>query len=134
MFDHGIENDQELAHARRERHLLRFPRSTQALIEGPDHRIEPGRDERAHIEDRAHLRPSAPDRASPPQRAAVAIQRRHADEGRDLLVTQRAQLRQVCQQRGGQHRAQKRYRESFLGYGHWAVPTSWNQQAVERDF
>jgi hypothetical protein len=25
------------------------------------------------------------------------------------------------------------YRESFPGYGHWAVPTSWNQQAAERD-
>jgi len=32
MLDHGIEHDQELAHASRERHLLRFPNSTQALI------------------------------------------------------------------------------------------------------
>ena len=97
MFDHCVENDQELAHARRERHLLCFPPSTQALIEGPDHRIEPGRDEGAHIEDRAHLRPSTPDRASPPQRAAVAIQRRHADEGRDLLVRQGGEFRETRQ-------------------------------------
>lgn len=47
---------------------------TQAPIEGPDHQIEAGRDDGAHIGDRAHLHPSAPDGSTPPQHAAVAIQ------------------------------------------------------------
>jgi len=101
MFDHCVENDQELTHARRECHLLRFPCSTQALIEGPDHRIEPGRDNGAHIEDGAHLCPSAPDGAAPSQRAAVTIQGRHADEGHDLLVRQHGEFWATRQQGRG---------------------------------
>ena len=58
MFQHRIENRQQLPHAGGERHLLRFPRSLQALIEDSDHRIEPGCHDRIHIEDRTHVRPS----------------------------------------------------------------------------
>ena len=101
MFQHGVEDGEQLAHAGRQGHLFRFAGRTQALIEGPDHRIEAGRDDGAHIEDRAHLRPSAPDSAPPPQRAAVAIQWRDADEGRNLLVRQDAKFRETRQQSRG---------------------------------
>ena len=65
MFQHRIENRQQLAHAGGEGHLLRLPRSLPALIEDSDHRIEPGGHDRAHIEDGAYVRASAPDRPSP---------------------------------------------------------------------
>lgn len=100
MFQHRIEDRQQFPHAGGERHLFRFAARTQALIEGPNHRIEAGCDEGAHIEDRAHLCPSAPDSAPPPQCAAVAIQWRDADEGRNLLVRQGAEFRGIkrCQE------------------------------------
>ena len=34
MFEHRIENDQEFGHAGREGHILGFPRSLHALVEG----------------------------------------------------------------------------------------------------
>jgi hypothetical protein len=55
MFQHRIEDGEELPYAGGERHLLRLPRSLQALIEGSDHRIESGGHDRAHIEDGADL-------------------------------------------------------------------------------
>ena len=76
MFQHRIDDGEQLVHAGRQRHLFGFAVRTQALIERQDHRIEAGCDEGAHVEDRAHLRPSAPDGAPPPQRATVAIQRK----------------------------------------------------------
>lgn len=95
MFQHRIENRQQLPHARRERDLLRFARSLQPLIEGSDHRIESGSDDRAHIEDGADLCASAPHRSSPAERATVAIEWCYSDEGGDLLVPQFAQFRKT---------------------------------------
>ena len=67
MFQHRIEDRQEFAHAGGEGDLLGFAHSLQALIEGPDHRIEASRHDGIHIQDGAHLRSSTPDCASPPQ-------------------------------------------------------------------
>ena len=64
MFQHRIENRQQLPHARRERDLLRLSCSLQALIEGPDHWIEPGGDNGSHMEHGAYLCASAPHRPS----------------------------------------------------------------------
>ena len=76
MFQHRIEDRQPFVHARRERHLVGFPRTLQSLIEGADHRIKASCDDRAHVENCAHLR------ASVPQRSAITIQGRDADEER----------------------------------------------------
>ena len=95
MFQHRIEDCQQFPRTGGERHLLGFAARTQALIEGPDHRIEAGCEDGTHVEDRAHLRPSASDGASPPQCAAVTIQWRHADESRNLLVRQGAASKKV---------------------------------------
>jgi len=46
MFQHRIENRQQLAHAGGECHFLPFPCLLQPLIEDSDHRIEPGRKQR----------------------------------------------------------------------------------------
>jgi hypothetical protein len=58
MFQHRIENRQQLAHAGGECHLLRLSRSLQALIEDTDHRIESGVDNGPHIKHSANLRAS----------------------------------------------------------------------------
>lgn len=49
MLQHRIEDRQQLAHARGEGHLLGLSRALQALIEDPDHRIEPGGNNGPHI-------------------------------------------------------------------------------------
>jgi len=109
MFQHRIENRQQLPHARRERDLIRFARSLQPLIEGANHRIESGGDDGAHIEDGADLCASAPHGASPSERAAIAIEWRDTDEGGDLLVRQCAQFRKTGQQGRGQYGAYPRH-------------------------
>ena len=97
MFQHRIENRQQLAHAGGEGHLLRLPCSLQALLEDSDHRIEPGGHDSAHLEDSAYLCASAPDRPTPSERAPVAIDWGYADKGRDLLVRHGAEFRETCQ-------------------------------------
>ena len=42
MFEHRIDDRQQLAHAGDECDLLGLPRRTQTLIEGPDDRIKKG--------------------------------------------------------------------------------------------
>ena len=104
MFEHGIDDGQQLAHAGSQGHLLGFAGGAQAQIEDANRRIEAGRHDRAHIENGTDLCASAPHRASPSERPAIAIERGDADEGGDLFVRQRAQLREIGQQRCGQDR------------------------------
>ena len=82
VFAHRIQDDEQLAHARRERHLLGFPGGTQALIERTNDGIEAGGHECGHVEHGADLRTAAPDRAFPPPRPTVPIQRRPPPPGR----------------------------------------------------
>lgn len=113
MFEHRVENHQEFAHAGGQRHLLRLPDSTEPLIEGADHGIETGRDDCTHIEHRTHVCASTPDRPSASQRATVTIQGRDADERRDLLVRQGAELGQIRQQGRGPTPGTLRNNSSF---------------------
>jgi hypothetical protein len=105
MFEHRIENDQELAHAGREGHFLGLPGSTEALVEGANHGIEAGGDNRVHVQHGSHVSPATPHRALASPRAAVAIEGRDADQRGNLFMGQRAQFWQMGQEGGGQHRA-----------------------------
>src|SRR6266567_19853 len=49
------------------------------------------------------MRPPAPDRAPTAEGPTVAIEGRHADQGRDLLPRERPQLGEFQQQRAGTH-------------------------------
>lgn len=62
-LEHRIQDHEQLAHARRQRQLLRLARLTQALIERLDGRVVVGRHKGGHIQGRASLRAAAPDRA-----------------------------------------------------------------------
>ena len=55
------------------------------------------------IEDAAHDGAPAPNNASATQAPAVPIQRRHADQGSDLLMGQPAQLGQFSKERTTHH-------------------------------
>ena len=104
VLHHRVEDRQQLPHTGRQGHLLGLARRTQALVERADHGIESGGHEGAHVEDRTHLCATAPDRARASQHPTVAIERGHADQGRDLLAGQRAKFRQCRQQRRCHHR------------------------------
>ena len=93
MFDHRVEDDQQLAHRGHHRHLGSFARRLQSGVERPNHFVVPDGTDRTHVEGRAHLDPTAPDGAVPLPLPAVAVERGHPDQSRDLLAVQPSQLR-----------------------------------------
>jgi transposase len=86
LTEQGVEDGQELVHAHRERHLLRPAGRDQMLVEPPEDRVALDGDQGAHPQRRPDPGPSAPDDATPAQAAALAVERRHAHEGCDLLA------------------------------------------------
>ena len=103
MFHHGVEHRHPRAHARDQRHFRRLAGCAQSLIEGFDDGVAARRDYGTHIEDAAHDGAPAPNNASATQAPAVPIQRRHADQGSDLLMCQPAQLGQFSKERTTHH-------------------------------
>ena len=73
VFEHGVEYDQQFAHARDERHLLRFTGCQQPLVEILDSRVMAAGYQRSHVEDGPHPGASAPDGAFAPQGATAAV-------------------------------------------------------------
>ena len=51
MFEHGVEYDQQFAHGRDQRHLLRLASCQQPLVEVPDSRVVAAGYQRSHVED-----------------------------------------------------------------------------------
>ena len=76
-LEHGVQDHQQLAHARRQRHLRRLPLVTQPLVERPQHRVVPSSHQGGHVQRAAHQRPTAVDAAPALPASAVAIERRH---------------------------------------------------------
>src|SRR5439155_21230778 len=58
MTQDGIEDAEQLVHTGDERHFLGLAGRAQALVEGTDDRVVPGRDQGGHVQDRAHPRPA----------------------------------------------------------------------------
>jgi hypothetical protein len=75
MFQHRIEDDQQLAHARHERDLLGLARCKQTVIERLDDGIKARGHEGAHIQCGADRRAATPDGAPSSHGAAVAVER-----------------------------------------------------------
>ena len=75
--------------------LLRFTGFQQALVEVTQYRVATTGHQCAHIQRRAHRSSTAPHGTFASMRTAVPIERRHTDQGSDLLAVQRAQFRQI---------------------------------------
>ena len=86
VAQNGVEEDEEFSGDRRERQLGRLARRAQALIEGPEHRVVPRRDQGRHVEHGAHRRPAAPAGPPPPEGATIAGERGDAHQGRDRVA------------------------------------------------
>ena len=107
---HGVEDREQLPHARDERDLLRFAGRHQAPIEGANDRVVVRGDERAHVERRTHRGPPPPDDPFAAERPTVAGQRRDAHEGGDAFAIQLAELRELPQERAAHDGADARHR------------------------
>jgi hypothetical protein len=97
MFDHRIQDDEQLVHARHQRDFFGLSLREQPVIEGPDNGIPLRRDQRGHLQSRPDHRAATPDRALAAQGAAIAVVGRHPDEGGQLLGRQGPQFRQLGQ-------------------------------------
>jgi hypothetical protein len=105
MFEHRNEHREQFSHTRGEGDLLGFAHAAEPLIEGADHRVEAGGDNRIHVQHGPDLRTPAPHRPPPAQCPTIPVERGHADQRGDLLMGQGTQFRQIGEQRGGQHGA-----------------------------
>src|ERR1700688_1203972 len=97
MSEHGVEHDDEFAHAGGERDLRFLARRKQSRVKGAQDRIAASGDQCAHIEHGTNLGATAPNRTCTTELAAVVVERRYSYQGRDLSSAERAELRQVGQ-------------------------------------
>src|SRR5215472_4105672 len=109
MFEHRIENREQLPHAGDERHFRGFSGGAEPLIEGPEYRIAPHGNHGAHVEGGPDHSPAAPGGAPAPQGSTIAIQGGSADQGSDLVEGQGSRLRQLGNQRAAQDRSHARH-------------------------
>lgn len=108
MFQHGIHDHEQLAHAGGEGDFCGFALAAQALVKRPNHWIAAHRAHRRHVQRSAHLGAAAPDDPFALMFAAVPVEGRHTRQRGNLLVAQCAQLRQQRQQRDPRDRTDSR--------------------------
>src|SRR5215207_6089688 len=95
--EHSVEDDEQLAHAGHQRHLLGFTGAYQPLVERLYSRVAARGHQGTHVQRRPHPRPAAPDGALASKDARVTVQGSDAHESGQLLVLKRAKLRQLGQ-------------------------------------
>jgi len=74
MFEHCIQDGQQLTHASGQGYLFGFASGAQTLIERPDHGIVTSGDQGPHVQHGSNMSPSAPHGAFFPQGSAVSIE------------------------------------------------------------
>ena len=97
---HGIEDDEELAHARREHDLRRLALGQEASSEGTDHGVVLLGTECSHVEATANRGSTAPDGAATSELAAITVERGHAHQGRHLLAIEPPEFGQLGHEGG----------------------------------
>src|SRR5215210_7605938 len=103
---HGVEDDQQLPHARHQRHrLLGLAAGHESTVKLLDGGIEARSDQGSHVECFSNPRPAAPYGASASQSARVAVERSDPYESRELSRRKRAKFRQFRQKRPAKHGA-----------------------------
>src|SRR5687767_13215551 len=71
MFDHRVQDDQELAHASTQSHFPGLAHPTKAVVKGLDDGVIPAGSQSSHIKGSPHPGPSTPDSPFAPEAAAV---------------------------------------------------------------
>ena len=100
MFEHSVQDSEQLAHTGGEGCFLGFTGGTQAMVESTDDRIMAGSYQGSHVESRPYHGSPAPNRALASQVATVPVKRGDAYQSSDLPAVQIAQLREIGQKGG----------------------------------
>src|SRR5437762_14050383 len=104
VANQAVEQSQQLAHARGDGDLERFAGSPKTLVECLDERIAAAGGKCSHVQRAANRSAAAADGPFAAKRAGVAVERRQADEGGDLLAIELAQFRQLGDERRSEER------------------------------
>ena len=99
-FQDGVDDREQLVHARNQSDLHRLTVGEQALVERHQSRVMPHRSQRRHVQGGAHRRATAPCDSLPAVAATIAIERRHPNQLADLRTAQTSQFRQPSHQTG----------------------------------
>src|SRR5262245_59521599 len=102
-FDHGVEDDQELAHTGGEDHLGDFAGGFQALTELLEDGVMLHPHQGRHVEDTAQRLATAADEAFTGVVTAVVGEGSHADECGDFLPVEFAEFRELGDEGGSGH-------------------------------
>ena len=102
MLEHGVEGYEQLSHAGCEGQFLGLTGGQQPPVEVPYDGVVLASLQRSHVQGGSDPGAAAPDGAFAPQGATIPVEGGHAHQGGDLPTIQRAQLRQVGQQREGE--------------------------------
>ena len=98
MFEHAVEDAEQLPHAGGKGQFLGLTSGTETLVEGLDNRVVPGRDQRPHVQRGPHPSSSTPHCALSSEGTAVSVERSNTHEAGDPPAVQRTQFRQLSQQ------------------------------------
>src|SRR5829696_2525482 len=99
VFEDGVEDREQLAHAGHQGYLLRFASRQQTLIEFPHYRVAACGDQSTHVQCRSNLSSTTPNTTTSTQSARVTVKRSDTYQGGHPLMGKRAQLRHFSQQR-----------------------------------
>lgn len=105
MLEHCVKNNQQLAHAGGKRDLRRFAVIEQPLIEGAERRVMAATRQSSHIEHTPYVCTTTPNHSFAAPSTAVAVKRRHPDQGGNLFTIECAQFGQMGEQVQAQHLA-----------------------------
>jgi len=100
MFEHGIEDSEQLAHGGNQRDLGRFTALAQALVKSTQCRLMTDCGQGRHIERGTHLRAAAEDRAWAAPRPALTVERCDSRQGCGLASVEATQLGKASKQGG----------------------------------
>ena len=103
-FDDGVADGEQLAHTRRQGHLLGLACGQQALITGSDGWVAPGSHQGCHIQSRPQLPPAALHGAFAPPLSAVPVVGSDPGQGGDFLMAVLSQFGQLSDEGGGEDR------------------------------
>ena len=101
--EHGVENDEQLAHAGGEGRFRVFPARPQLSVKVLDDWIGTNRGDHGHVQDAPDLGPTTPDTTAAAQATAVAVKGRQSGQRGDLFAIKCTQLGQVREQGGREH-------------------------------
>src|SRR5215210_2594220 len=109
LSDHGVEDGEQLPHARHQSDLLGLARGYEPSVELLYGGGVSGGNQSRHVECLPDPRSSAPHAAASPQSAGVAVDGSHSDEGGEFPGRKGAKFGQLRQERTAEYRTDSRH-------------------------